>query len=165
VAQDGVIDNVARPSGTPFKRHYDLEDAQPIDAFVDKMARGMCEERVEVLVTAFCLAGTVLTTRAAIGTENRSARVSVLKWRDVAEALRCDEVRQYHNHPGLFSCLSPSYEDSKMHRLLALLLEPSGARLRSFVVKARLFGGWRIREYSDAEWRSLLDARRIGMAP
>ena len=153
---------MARPAGISFKVHYGLTVVQPLDEFVERMARGMCEEGLEVLVTAFCHAGTVLSVRAAVGTENRSGRVSVAKWRDVIERHKCDEVRQYHNHPGFCSSISPSYEDSKIHRLLAELLKPTGARLRSYVLKARLFGGWRIREYSDAEWSLLLNARSIG---
>ena len=151
-----------RPFGNTFKQHYELDRAQTVHEFEQKMLHGMRIERVEVLVVAFCKGGVVVCTRASIGYENRTRKVSIEEWCNLVLKFKCDEVRHYHNHPGLFACLSPSYQDSKTHRLVRIALEPSGVKMRSFVAKFCLFGGWKIREYSDIEWQSLLDARNIG---
>ncbi len=155
---------MARPKGSTFRKHFDLERRQPIDEFVSKMAQGMCEASLEVLVIAFCRDATVFDCRANIGYKTSTRRYRFDNWIKIATENNCNEVRSYHNHPGIFSWLGASYSDSYCHRLASSFLRPAKIDLRSFIIKSRFFKGWKIREYSDKEWKSLLDARKIGLS-
>jgi hypothetical protein len=144
-----------RTRGEHFKRAYELT-GKSIPELEEALAVGMFRERREIFVTAFSRKGIAVRVTAAIGSPYRCAPTDTpARWKDHVEKLRCDEVRQYHNHPVHTGKTGPSLPDIKSSQTLTRLLGAHGDKLRSFILCWNGLREWRIFEY-DVHRRSWL---------
>jgi hypothetical protein len=107
-----------RAKGQRFKAAYDLT-GKTIKELEESLAVGMFRERREVFVTAFVRAGVAVRVTASIGSPYRCAAADdPTRWVQHLERLRCDEIRQYHNHPEHNGKTRPSPTDFLTSRSL-----------------------------------------------
>ncbi len=146
-----------RRKGEHFKKAYDL-NGRSVRELEEALSVGMYRERREVFVTVFVRAGVAVRVTASIGSPFRcSATANPARWRQHAERLGCDEIRQYHNHPVHNGTTCPSSTDTKTTASLKSLLGPCGSpRLRSLIICWNGIREWKIFEY-DETGRSWLD--------
>ena len=138
-----------RQKGEHFKKAYDL-NGRPVRELEEALSVGMYRERREVFVTAFVRAGVAVRVTASIGSPFRcSAADSPTRWREHVERLRCDEVRQYHNHPVHNGRTRPSPTDVRTSASLKSLLGPSGSQLRSLIICWNGIREWKIFEHDE----------------
>ena len=136
-----------RARGESFKKAYGLA-GRDIRSLEEALAVGMHRERREVFVTAFMRSGVVVRVTASIGSSYRCRPADdPAKWRDHIDRLRCDEVRQYHNHPVYEGSTTPSAGDIRTSRQFEKLLGAHASKLRSFIICWNRVGEWRVIEY------------------
>ena len=136
-----------RASGESFKKAYGLA-GRDIRSLEEALAVGMHRERREVFVTAFMRSGIVVRVTASIGSSYRCRPADDPgKWGDHVDRLRCDEIRQYHNHPVHEGSTRPSAGDIRTSRQFEKLLGPHAPKLRSFIICWNHVGEWRVVEY------------------
>jgi hypothetical protein len=144
-----------RQKGEHFKKAYALTGRSQRE-LEEALAVGMYRERREVFVTAFMRAGVAVRVTASIGSPYRcSAADNPRRWREHAERLGCDEIRQYHNHPAHDGHTRPSPTDVRTSRSLLRLLGPGAPPLRSLIICWNPAREWRIFEH-DGRGRSWL---------
>ncbi|MEX0385993.1 hypothetical protein [Spiribacter onubensis] len=137
-----------RARGESFKKAYGLA-GRDMRSLEEALAVGMYRERREVFVTAFMRSGVVVRVTASIGSSYRCRPADdPAKWRDHVDRLRCDEVRQYHNHPVHEGSTTPSDGDIRSSRQFERLLGPHASKLRSFIICWNRVGEWRVIEYN-----------------
>ena len=138
-----------RRKGERFKAAYDLA-GRPLRDLEEAVSVGMYRERREVFVTAFMRAGVAVRVTASIGSPYRCAAAdNPATWRDRVERLRCDEIRQYHNHPVHNGKTRPSPTDVRTSRSLRSLLGPHSRKLRSLIICWNGMREWKIFEHDD----------------
>lgn len=129
-----------------FKSYYDLDRKQPIREFEQKMIEGMDREGKEVFVTAFCNKNKVLRVFASIGSKYKcKPSDNYTKWGKRAKKYGATQIRQYHNHPGLYKG-NPSSLDKKT----AVYFEKfvgQDVNLKNYIVY-RGFLGYKINRYN-----------------
>jgi hypothetical protein len=136
-----------RRRGERFKSAYDLAGRSTRD-LEEALAVGMHREGREVFVTAFMREGRALRVTASIGSPFRcSAADDPTHWKQHVERLGCDEIRQYHNHPGHGGYTQPSRADLRSTATLQRLLESHAGKLRSFVICWNGIREWKVFEY------------------
>lgn len=136
-----------RARGESFKKAYGLV-GRDVRSLEEALAVGMHRERREVFVTAFMRSGVVVRVTASIGSLYRCRPADdPAKWRDHVDRLRCDEIRQYHNHPVFEGSTTPSAGDIRTSRQFEKLLGAHASKLRSFIICWNRVGEWRVIEY------------------
>jgi len=144
-----------RRKGEQFKRAYDLS-GKPLRNLEEALSVGMCREQREVFVTVFMRGGMSVRVTASIGSPFRcSASDNPTRWKDHARRLKCDEIRQYHNHPVHNGVTRPSPTDIRTSESLNKLLGQQGAKLRSFIIFWNSIREWKVLEY-DSQGRHWL---------
>jgi hypothetical protein len=139
-----------REKGQQFKKAYELS-GRSVEQFEEAVSVGMLKEKNEVFVTAFMRNGTVVRVTAAVGNPGScSPADNPLKWKEHIEKLKCEGIRQYHNHPTLSGKTRPSPDDCRSHKAFIGYLESYGDKFRSFIVFWNNIGEWKIMEYDDA---------------
>ncbi len=139
-----------RQKGEHFKQAYKLT-GRTIRELEEALSVGMYRERREVFVTAFMRRGVAVRVTASIGSPFRcSAADNPARWRDHVESLRCDEIRQYHNHSVHNGSTGPSPTDVKTSGALKVLLGPHSAKLRSLIICWNSLREWKIFEHDEA---------------
>ncbi len=137
-----------RPKHTQFIAYYGLSKQLPVSEFELKMAAGMFCEKKEIFVIAFCRRGVVERVFATIGKSSRcSSSNDIAEWLCLAKKLRCDEIRQYHNHPNAILRKYASPTDLDMHKKIKSFFEGKNIPFRSFLIYANFLKGWEIKEY------------------
>ena len=140
-----------RRKGEQFKAAYELA-GKSVDDLEEALAVGMFRERREVFVTAFVRAGVAVRVTASMGSPYRcSAADDPRRWADHCARLRCDEIRQYHNHPAHDGVTRPSALDVRTSRALRSLLGVQGPKLRSLIICWNALREWKVFEYGDGE--------------
>ena len=138
-----------RRKGGRFKTAYDLAGRSLRD-LEEALSVGMYRERREVFVTAFMRAGVAVRVTASIGSCYRCAAAdNPTKWRDQVEHLRCDEIRQYHNHLVHNGKTRPSTTDIRTSQSIRSLLGPHSKKLRSLIICWNGMREWKIFEHDD----------------
>lgn len=144
-----------RRKGERFKQVYDLA-GRSVHDLEEALAIGMFRERREVFVTAFMRDGMAVRVTASIGTPFRCrAADNPARWKDHATRLRCDEIRQYHNHPDHGGSTVPSKTDIRSAGAIRKLLGPHGGKLRSLLICWNELREWKVFEYDEAGRHSL----------
>jgi hypothetical protein len=139
-----------RQKGEQFKQAYNLTGRSVRD-LEEVLSVGMFRERHEVFVTAFMRCGVTERVTASIGSPFRcSAADNPTRWINHIERLRCDEIRQYHNHPIHSGSTHPSPADIKSSKALKALLGPHGSKLRSLIICWNDLREWKVFEYDEA---------------
>ncbi|MBT3349903.1 MAG: hypothetical protein HOC91_17885 [Nitrospinaceae bacterium] len=137
----------ARKKGEQFKKSYDLA-GKSLSDLEETLAVGMHREGREVFVTAFMRKGIAVRVTASIGSLNRcSAADNPVRWKDHVYRLKCDEIRQYHNHPEYNGKTQPSTLDFKSAILIKPLLGQHATKLRSLIIYWNKIREWKILEY------------------
>lgn len=145
-----IIESIEkRGKNQQFKRAYDFT-GKKINEFEHVLAIAMHHEIKEVWVTVFCKNNTVLKVTATIGSA-RQCRPSedVRNWRGHVLKLGCDEIRNYHNHPGNNNYTAPSPNDLLSNLSLRNCLLEMKDSLRTFIVFWNDISEYRILEYYD----------------
>lgn len=138
-----------RGKGERFKKAYDLSGRSVLE-LEEALSVGMYRERREVFVTAFMREGVAVRVTASIGSPYRcSAADNPARWKQHAEKLGCDEIRQYHNHPVHNGKTQPSPTDFRTSQSLKSVLGPHWAKFRSFIICWNSIREWKIVEYND----------------
>jgi len=138
-----------RQKGGRFKTAYELVGRSLRD-LEESLSVGMYRERREVFVTAFMRAGMAVRVTASIGSSYRCAAAdNPNKRRDQFEQLRCDEIRQYHNHLVHNGKTHPSIPDISTSQSIRSLLGPHGKKLRSLIICWNGIREWKIFEHDD----------------
>ena len=142
-----------RRKGERFKTAYQLV-GRTVPELEEALAVGMFHERREVFVTAFMRAGVAARVTASIGSPfSCRAADDPRRWPEHCGRLRCDEVRQYHNHPDHHGKTRPSAKDFLATQSLRKALVPHGEKLRTFIICWNRAREWRVFEYDDdAHW-------------
>lgn len=136
-----------RAKGERFKAAYNLT-GKVVQQLEESLSVGMFRERREVFVTAFIRNGVAVRVTASIGSPYRcTAADDPARWVQHIQRLRCDEIRQYHNHPQHNGKTSPSPMDFRISRSLRSLLGPHGAKLRSLIICWNEIGEWKVIEH------------------
>jgi hypothetical protein len=144
-----------RQKGERFKHAYDLA-GRPVRDLEEALSVGMFRERREVFVTAFMRGGAAVRVTASIGSPFRcSAADDPARWKHHVDRLRCDEVRQYHNHPVHNGRTAPSSIDVKSCGALRAVLGPHGSKLRSLIICWNDVREWKVFEYDETGRSSL----------
>lgn len=139
-----------RRKGEQFKIAYGLAGLS-IGEFEEAIAVGMLRERKEVFVTAFVREGIALRVTAAIGSAFRCSNAdNPARWRAHSVRLKCDQVRQYHNHPHHGGKTRPSSSDCRSSEVLADMLGSHAGEFRSFVLCWNAIREWKVFEYDEA---------------
>lgn len=138
-----------RSKGQQFKKAYDFT-GKSVAEFEYTLSFAMHHEVKEVWVTAFCKSNIVLKVTATIGSA-RSCKPSdsVSSWIDNIRRLRCDEIRQYHNHPVNNNQTDPSTADISSNISMRKQLSIYNNMLRTFIVFWNDIYEYRILEYKD----------------
>lgn len=140
-----------REKGERFKAAYDLE-GKTVYELEESLSVGMFREHREVFVTAFMKAGRTVRVTASIGSPYRcKAADDPAQWMHHVERLKCDEIRQYHNHPVHNGRTEPSPIDFRTSRSLKSLLRPYGPKLRSLIICWNGIREWKVIEYDDEQ--------------
>jgi len=140
-----------RAKGERFKAAYDLM-GKTIQELEESLAVGMFRERREVFVTAFVRAGIAVRVTASIGSPYRCAAADdPARWVQHIERLKCDEIRQYHNHPEHNGKTRPSPMDFRTSRSLKSLLGPHGAKLHSLIICWNRICEWKVFEHDHEQ--------------
>lgn len=140
----------ARQKGEQFKRTYELVGRSVRD-LEEALSVGMFRERREVFVTAFMRGEVAVRVTASIGSPFRcSAADNPARWREHVVKLRCDEVRQYHNHPDHNGSTQPSALDIRTSGSLKRVLGAHGPKLRSLIICWNDAREWKVVEYDEA---------------
>lgn len=138
-----------RQKGEQFKKAYNL-NGRSVRDLEEALSVGMYRERREVFVTAFVRAGVAVRVTASIGSPFRcSAADNPARWREHAERLGCDEIRQYHNHPVHNGKTGPSPSDVKTSAALKSLLGPRDSQLRSLIICWNGLREWKVFEHDE----------------
>ncbi len=144
-----------RQKGERFKQAYDLM-GRSVRGLEEALSVGMFRERREVFVTAFMRGGVAVRVTASIGSPFRcSAADNPARWKEHAERLGCDEIRQYHNHPVHGGSTRPSPLDVKTSGSVKTVLGPHGAKLRSLIICWNSLREWKVFEYDETGRHSL----------
>src|SRR5262249_7059992 len=139
----------ARSKGEAFKKAYSLV-GKSVPHLEEALAVGMYRERREVFVTAFMRAGVAVRVTAAIGSPYRCAAAdNPARWAAHVDRLRCDEIRQYHNHPVHNGVTRPSRTDFRTSGLLRHLLGNHAPKLKSFIICWNGLREWKVFEHDD----------------
>lgn len=148
---DAVFDQYrGRRKGEHFKKAYTL-NGRTVRDLEEALCVGMYRERREVFVTAFVRAGLAVRVTASIGSPFRcSAADNPIRWREHAERLGCDEIRQYHNHPVQNGKTGPSYTDVKTTAALKSLLGSRDSQLRSLIICWNGIREYKVFEHDDS---------------
>ena len=153
-----------RRKGQPFKAAHRLRGL-PVDEFEKRLALGMCAEGREVFVAAFVRAGVVVRVTASIGSAfGCRASDDVRQWSRHVERLRCDEIRQYHNHPVFANETAPSARDRRATAVFRRLLGGHGDKLKSYIIYWNEIREWRILEYDERSKSDVVFAYDAGGA-
>jgi hypothetical protein len=132
-----------------FKKAYDL-NGRHVSEMEEALSVGMYRERREVFVTAFMRSGFAVRVTASIGSPFRcSAADNPARWREHADRLGCDEIRQYHNHPVYNGKTHPSVMDVKTFGSLKALLGSRSSKLRSLIICWNGIREWKIFEHDE----------------
>ena len=138
-----------RGKGEQFKKAHDLS-GRLLRELEEALSVGMYRERREVFVTAFMRRGVAVRVTASIGSPYRcSAADNPARWKQHAEKLGCDEIRQYHNHPVHNGKTQPSATDFRTSQSLKSVLGSHFPKLRSFIIYWNSIREWKIVEYDD----------------
>jgi hypothetical protein len=141
----------SRIKGQHFKTAYAL-NGRSVRDFEMAMAIGMKNEKKEVFVTAFVRQNEVVRVTASIGSPFRcSAADDPRKWPIHYRRLKCDDLRQYHNHPAFGNHTIPSPTDYRSNELLNTLLEPAGISMKAYIVYWNEIFEWRLLRYDENE--------------
>ena len=140
-----------RAKGEQFKAAYDLA-GKAVPELEESLSIGMFRERSEVFVTAFMRVGVAVRVTASIGSPYRcSAADDPRRWVQHVERLKCDEIRQYHNHPVHNGKTQPSSTDFRTSRSLKALLGSHAPKLRSLIICWNGIQEWKVIEYDDEQ--------------
>lgn len=146
-----------RQKGQQFKTAYELA-GKALSQLEESLTVGMHRENREVFVTVFLVNKIAVRVTAAIGSPYRcSAADNPVHWPTHVVRLKCDSIRQYHNHPEYNGCTRPSPTDFRSARTLSETLGSHAAKLRSFVICWNAIGECKIIEY-DTDGCSWLHA-------
>jgi len=146
----------ARQRGERFKQAYRLTGCT-VPALEEALAVGMFRERREVFVTAFMRSGSAVRVTASIGTPFRCrAADNPSRWKAHIGRLRCDEIRQYHNHLEHNGTTVPSATAVRTSGAIRMLLGEHGPKLRSLIICWNDLREWKVIEYDDAGRYALL---------
>jgi hypothetical protein len=154
VAFRAVVANVfekyqERGKSEQFKKAYDLA-GKSVRELEEALSVGMYREKREVFATAFMRMGVAVRVTASIGSPYRcSPADNHARWKDYVDRLACDEVRQYHNHPGNRGETRPSPLDCRTSQSLRSLLGCHGPKLRSLIVCWNGIREWKVFEHDD----------------
>lgn len=146
-----------RQKGQLFKTAYEL-NGRTVRELEEALSVGMFRERREVFVTAFMRNGVAVRVTASIGSSRRCRASDDPKmwWLHLVRH-KCDELRQYHNHPVYTGETSASETDIQSTKDLRVLLGTHYPKLRSLILCWNRFGEWKVFEY-DEKGRCWLDA-------
>jgi hypothetical protein len=140
-----------RRRGEHFKKAYNLVGTS-VTELEEALAVGMFRERREVFVTAFMRKGVAVRVTASIGSPYKCAAAdNPARWAEHVERLRCDEVRQYHNHPAHNGDTRPSSRDLQTSGSLRLLLGSHGPKLKSLIICWNQLREWKIFEHDNSK--------------
>ena len=135
-----------RAKGEQFKTAYKLKD-KTLDKLEETLAVGMFKEKKEIFVTAFIRKNKAVRVTATIGNANSCQNSDdINKWPYFMDKLKCDEVRQYHNHPTTNNKTQPSRMDYFSSRKIIEKFE-SRSKFKSFIIYWNQIKEWRIMEY------------------
>lgn len=139
-----------RSKGQQFKKAYDFT-GKTINEFEHTLSVAMHHEVKEVWVTAFCKSNIVMKVTATIGSA-RSCKPSdsISSWIDSVKRLKCDEIRQYHNHPVNNNKTYPSTADISSNISIRKHLSTYKQILRTFIIFWNEIYEYRILEYQDS---------------
>lgn len=144
-----------RNKGEKFKLALGLA-GRSVQEFEFAIAAGMWAEGREVWVTAFCHHSRVRKVFASIGSARRCKPTeNVYAYPNHIRRLECDEIRQYHNHPGPTTRTEPSRIDIQTAASLSGFLAPYRSTCRHYIVYHNEAGEHRILEY-DGSGQSLV---------
>ncbi|WP_291983681.1 hypothetical protein [Luteitalea sp.] len=136
-----------RGKGEMFKAAYQLR-GRALDSLEEALGVGMFREGREVFVTAFMREGVAVRVTAAVGTPSACRPADRPEgWPRHFRRLGCDEIRQYHNHPGTSGATAPSGNDRQTCIQLEHVLGELAPQLRSFIVYWNEAHEWKVLEY------------------
>jgi hypothetical protein len=137
----------AREKGQQFKAAYQLQ-GRAVASLEEALGIGMRREGREVFVTAFMRAGVAVRVTAALGSATSCGPADrPTTWAATARRLGCDEIRQYHNHPGISRHNGPSRADRITCYQLATVLGEAAPLLRHLIVYWNEVHEWKVLEY------------------
>ncbi len=137
-----------RKKGETFKKAYSLQGRSQKE-LEEALAIGMFHEKREVFVTAFMRDGIAVRITASIGSPYKcSASDNPQKWGYYMSKLRCNELRQYHNHPVHNGSTVPSLTDIRSAGKIEILLGSQSNKLKNLIIFWNPHQEWKVLEYS-----------------
>jgi hypothetical protein len=137
-----------RKKGETFKKAYSLQGRNQKE-LEEALAIGMFHEKREVFVTAFMRDGIAVRITASIGSPYKcSASDNPQKWGYYMSKLRCNELRQYHNHPVHNGSTEPSLTDIRSAGKIERLLGSQSNKLKNLIIFWNPHQEWKVLEYA-----------------
>lgn len=137
-----------RKKGETFKKAYSLQGRSQQE-LEEALAVGMFHEKRKVFVTAFMCDGIAVRITASIGSPYKcSASDNPQKWSYYMSKLKCNELRQYHNHPVHNGPTEPSLTDIKSAGKIERLLGSQSNKLKNLIIFWNPHKEWKVLEYS-----------------
>jgi len=135
-----------RSKGQQFKTAFQLK-GKTLDNLEEALAVGLFKEQKKIFVTAFIKENKAVRVTATIGSANRCHNSDDIdKWPYYLEKMKCDEIRQYHNHPTTSNQTEPSGMDFFSSKKIVEKFQTKSA-FKSFIIYWNQIKEWRIMEY------------------
>jgi len=156
-----------RSKGQQFKSAFQLK-GKTLENLEETLAVGMFKEKREVFVTAFMKKNKAVRVTATIGSANRCHNSDdINKWPYYLEKMKCDEIRQYHNHPTTSNKTEPSGMDFFSSKNIVEKFQKKTA-FKSFIIYWNQIKEWRIIQYDHEKNFSVVkvfDIKNLGSSP
>jgi ribosomal protein L20A (L18A) len=138
-----------RKKGSLFKKHYNLTE-KSINDFEKILSIATWKEQKEIYVTALCKNDIVAKVYATIGSKYKCRpSFNVRKIVDIAESIRCEEVREYHNHLVCENIAKPSDKDILSLKTMNSFFSGSKIKYRCFIIYWNQILEYRVIEYNE----------------